>query len=279
MSAVVDLHLHSHHSDGVLTPAELVALASERGVSGLALTDHDSVAGCAAARAACLAHSIGFVNGAELSASWRGQAVHVIGLGLDEQSDVFIAHLADLIARRRVRIGTIGERLARRARIPGIELAEQVLADAAVPTRMHLARRLVERGLSSDTQDAFDRWLGRNAPGHTPIAWPALEVTLAALHAAGAQIVLAHPHRYRLSGGALRSLIGEFHALGGHGIEVSIGGISRNDGDRLATLARGHRLAASSGSDFHDPAIPWHLPGRFAKLPSDLEPIASRLAF
>ena len=89
--------------------------------------------------------------------------------------------------------------------------------------------------------------------------------------------VLAHPHRYRLSAGALRGLLGEFKAAGGAAMEVSVGGMSRNDLDRLATLARRFGLRASAGSDFHDPAVPWNPPGRFAKLPADLECIAEQL--
>jgi predicted metal-dependent phosphoesterase TrpH len=107
--------------------------------------------------------------------------------------------------------------------------------------------------------------------------WPALETALQALRGAGAQVVMAHPHRYRLSSGALRSLVAEFRELGGHGLEVSIAGMSRNDLDRIATLARGAGLAGSCGSDFHDPAVPWNPPGRFAKLPADIEPVAARL--
>jgi hypothetical protein len=114
-------------------------------------------------------------------------------------------------------------------------------------------------------------------PGHVPSSWPPLEAAIAALLGAGAQVVLAHPHRYKLSGGALRGLVEEFAALGGHALEVSVGNMARGDLDRLATLARRRGLAASCGSDFHDPAVPWNTPGRFAKLPADLEPLSARL--
>jgi 3',5'-nucleoside bisphosphate phosphatase len=152
-----------------------------------------------------------------------------------------------------------------------------VCATAAVPTRMHLARALVAAGYADDFDDVFKRLLQRGGPGHVPIDWPTLDGTVAVLRGAGAQVVLAHPHRYRLSGGALRALVDEFAAVGGHALEVCIGGIARHDRDRLATLARRSHLAASSGSDFHDPSVPWNSPGRFAKLPADLEPVAMRL--
>jgi predicted metal-dependent phosphoesterase TrpH len=274
---VADLHLHSHHSDGLLSPAAMIALAAGRGVSLAALTDHDTLDGCVEAAVAAAAAGIRCVAGVELTAAWRGQSVHVIGLAPDPDSDALQAHAAGLRERRRERLRTIGERLSRKAGLPGAALAEAVCAATPVATRMHLARRLVDTGHARDVGEAFDRWLGRGQPGHVPAEWPGLEATVAALRAAGAQVVLAHAHRYRLSAGALRQLVAEFRALGGDGMEVSVGGMSRNDLDRLATLARRERLAASCGSDFHDPALPWNSPGRFAKLPADLEPIASRL--
>jgi len=145
------------------------------------------------------------------------------------------------------------------------------------PTRLHLARLLVERGLAKDIAHAFDHWLGRGQAGYAPAEWPALADTVKAIREAGGQPVLAHPHRYKISAGALRRLLAEFCSVGGLGIEVAVGGTSSNDFDRLAQLARANGLAASSGSDFHDPAIPWNPPGRFAKLPPDLEHVAARL--
>jgi predicted metal-dependent phosphoesterase TrpH len=110
-----------------------------------------------------------------------------------------------------------------------------------------------------------------------PVQWPSLADTISCLRDAQAQVVLAHPHRYKLSSGALRQLVAEFADCGGHALEISIGGMSANDRDRIATMARRHSLAGSGGSDFHDPAVPWNPPGRFAKLPADIELIATRL--
>ncbi|MCP5360043.1 MAG: PHP domain-containing protein [Steroidobacteraceae bacterium] len=277
-SALTDLHLHSDQSDGRLTPAALVALAAAQGVRHLALTDHDTVAGLDHAAAACAAAGLRFTPGVEATALWRGQSIHVIGLGLQPDEPVLSAHLAGLRQHRRQRLLAIGERLARRARLPDAPaIAARIGAETAVPTRTHLARALVEAGAATDLANAFRRLLGHGGPGHLPEDWPALEATVAVLRGAGAQVVLAHPHRYRLSGGALRALTGEFAAHGGHALEVSLGNMARADLDRLAALARRHGLAASCGSDFHDPAMPWNTPGRFAKLPTDLEPVSGRL--
>jgi predicted metal-dependent phosphoesterase TrpH len=273
----VDLHTHSAFSDGVLSPRELVARAAARGVGLLALTDHDTLAGCASAEAACLEHGIGFVPGIELSATWRGQAVHVIGLAADAQCAELTAHAARIVARRRDRIAEIGDRLERRAHVPGIEIALQVLARCAVPTRQHLARALVEGGFMPDVPTAFEKLLGRGCEGHVPAAWPSLEETLAVLRQGCREIVVAHAHRYRLSAGALRNLVSEFAALGGTALEVSLAGMSPSDSDRIGRLARSHALAGSAGSDFHDPSVPWNPLGRWLKLPDGIEPLAERL--
>lgn len=278
MFPMIDLHTHSNRSDGTLAPAALVAFAARRGVTVLALTDHDTMAGCDEARAACNAAGIEFVAGIEISSSWRGQAVHVVGLGVDAAAPAIIAHAASIAARRRERVHSIGERLAARGRLPGAEIAARALASDAVPTRTHIARVLVALGFASGIQDAFDRWLNPGRAGHVPVAWPELAEVLSRLAPACRATALAHPHRYRLSGGALRQLAAGFAAAGGTALEVNMAGMSPNDRERIAALARQHGLAGSVGSDFHDPAARWNPPGRFAKLPDGIAPVAERLA-
>jgi predicted metal-dependent phosphoesterase TrpH len=276
VTTLADLHLHSDCSDGTLDPDALVRHVAACGVGLLALTDHDTLAGCETAARACAQAGVRFVAGVEVSTEWRGQSIHVIALAPRAQDAGLDAHLDDIRTRRRARILAIGERLERRARLPGTEIARLILERHAVPTRVHVARALVERGDVADVQLAFDRWLGRGRDAHVPVDWPALPQTLGVLDAAGATTVLAHPHRYRLSGGALRALVDEFAADGGGALEVSVAGMARHDLDRVATLARRARLAGSCGSDFHDPRVPWNTPGRFAKLPADIEPVAGR---
>jgi predicted metal-dependent phosphoesterase TrpH len=273
---LVDFHTHSHFSDGVLAPAALVERARERGVRTLALTDHDTVAGLAQARAACATAGIRFVTGVELSAAWRGQTIHIVGLGFDPGHAGLQAHLDAVLARRRARIAEIGERLEKRARLPGRELAAAAAASGA-PTRLHLARLLVERGLARDTQQAFDRWLNRGMAGHVPAEWPALESAMTVLGDSRAIAALAHPHRYRFSAGQLRELTAAFAQHGGAALEASMAGMSPNDADRIASLCRRFKLRASMGSDFHDPAVPWNPLGRWLKLAAGLEPVTDLL--
>ncbi len=278
MFTLIDLHTHSHCSDGLLAPAALVAAAAARGVQVLALTDHDTTAGLTEAQAACAVAGIRFVAGVEITALWRGQEIHVVGLGIDPAQPQLAAHLEAIVSQRRERILAIGEKLRRVPKLAALDLGARVLREAPVPTRTHLARALVAAGAANTLQGAFDRYLGRGTSGHVSAAWPALEQAVQAIRASGGHAVLAHPHRYRLSGGALRNLCAEFAACGGSALEVSLPGLSPNDADRLARLARENALAGSAGSDFHDPGQPWRPLGRFAKLPEGVEPLLPRLA-
>src|SRR5262245_7819944 len=134
---LVDFHTHSHFSDGVLSPAALVERARGRGVGTLSLTDPDTTDGLQEAAAACPAAGIRFVPGIELSATWRGQTIHVVGLEVDAAGGALATHVAAVLARRRARLAEIGERLQKRARLPGRELAARA-AEGGAPTRLHL---------------------------------------------------------------------------------------------------------------------------------------------
>lgn len=274
---IADLHTHSKFSDGLLPPAALAALARERGVQLLALTDHDSIDGCEAAREACAQQQIAYVTGAELSSRWRGQTLHVLALGIRPDDASLALHLGDLIERRRARMRTIGERLTRRRGVEIGELANKIAEECAVPTRMHLARALVQAGVCAHAGEAFADLLARGRPGYAPSEWPELGATVNAINAAGGLAVLAHPSRYKLSSGGLRALVGEFAAAGGQGLECSSGPSNPDTVSYLAQLAAGHGLLLSGGSDFHDPANTWNTPGRFAKLPPGGQLLAERL--
>ncbi len=275
MTDRIDLHTHSDCSDGVLSPRELAALAARRGVSLLALTDHDTVEGCASAHEACAAAGVQFIPGIELSCRWREREIHIVGLAIDIADAGLHAHCVAVGLRRRERVRAIAQRLSR-AGLPGERLAQPALA-AALPTRTHLARALVAEGICESLQQAFDRWLSRGRPGHVAADWPALEAAVQRIRAAGGIAVLAHPHRYRCSHGALRELAAQFKAAGGEGIEISLPGMGPGDADRAASIARRLGLGGSVGSDFHEPDLPWRPLGRFAKLPDLISPIAARL--
>jgi predicted metal-dependent phosphoesterase TrpH len=274
VSHEVDLHLHSSHSDGVLAPEALVALLAASGVRLFALTDHDTVAGLAAAAAAAARHGLEAVPGIELSAGWQGGTVHVLGLGIDPQAPSIRAAVASRAALRRLRAEQIRERLDR-AGAPGTAAAA-LLAGHPVPTRTHYARALVTLGAAASVQAAFDRWLGRGRPGYVATAWPAMADSVATIVAAAGVAVLAHPLRYTLSAGQRRALVAGFASAGGTALEVVVGGAAAQQREVAAGLALRAGLEGSAGSDCHDPALPWHRPGRLAKLPAAVVPVWRR---
>lgn len=288
LASPIDLHLHSTASDGRLTPRELVALLAQRGVKVFALTDHDTVAGLPEAAAAASEHGLHLLCGTELSAEWLGRTIHVVGLGIEPDHADLQAMLARLAGCRAARASLIAARLDR-AGAPGAAALEHALqaVGCAAPadpsalarvTRTHLARALVELGAAPDLDAAFTRWLGQRGRAYVPAGWPPLVEVTAAIVAAGGAPVLAHPLRYTLSSGQRRRLTQEFKAAGGAAVEVVVGGHAAAQVEAATGLALRAGLAGSLGSDFHDPAFPWNLPGRLAKLPEAVAPVWTRWA-
>lgn len=270
----VDLHMHSSASDGVLAPAALMAHAAACGVTYLALTDHDTVAGLDEAGTAARSLGVTLVAGVELSVDWRGRSLHVLGLAFDPLAQVLADGLRQLQAIRQERAQQIAARLAA-AGAPGDAAYELVSAAGRIPTRMHFARALVTLGAAKDVATAFDRWLARGRPGYFAAKWPSLAEATGWVVSAGGCAVIAHPLRYPLSAGARRDLCADFKAVGGRGIEVITGGGGIRNADQAISLAVRCGLEGSVGSDFHDPAIPWNPPGRLAKLPGSVRPVWS----
>jgi predicted metal-dependent phosphoesterase TrpH len=272
--AVVDLHLHSTASDGMLPPEALVAHAAACGVTLMALTDHDTIAGVDAAAAAARGLGVAFLPGVEVSCEWRGRAIHVLALRVDPECPALRRALAGQQALRESRALAIAERLDA-AGAPGTRALESIRAAGSLPTRTHFARALASLGAAADVASAFERWLGRGRPGHVKGDWPGLVEATGWITSAGGKAVIAHPMRYPLSAGARREMCGEFRAAGGSGVEVVTGGGSPRDREQAVSLAVRTGLEGSAGSDFHDPAVPWNPPGRLAKLPGSIRPVWS----
>jgi predicted metal-dependent phosphoesterase TrpH len=268
----IDLHTHSNCSDGTLTPAELVNFAAAAGVTALALTDHDTVAGLDAARAAAVQCNIVLVPGVEISASWRAQAVHVLGLWIDPVAASLKSHLAAQAELRRERMRKICARLGKLG-LPGDKLLTTVQAFPGVPTRSHLAHALVAVGAVDNPDAAFRKYLGRGKAAHIAAEWPPLEDVVAWIVAAGGVAALAHPARYSLSSGARSKLVGDFAAAGGAALEVVSGANAAQHVELCTALAMAGGLQGSVGSDFHDPQHSWNPLGRSLKLPDCVTPI------
>ena len=268
----IDLHTHSTCSDGKLAPAALVAHAAAAGIQVLALTDHDSVAGLAEADAAARSHGITLVPGVEISAAWRAQSIHILGLWIDPANPALQAALASQASRRTQRMRAICEQLGSRG-LPGEELLAAASAHGGVPTRSHLAAALVAGGHARSTDDAFRRFLGKGKAAQLATDWPAVRAVTGWITACGGIATLAHPGRYRLSAGGRRQLFAEFVGSGGAGLEVVSGPNAAHNAEACGRWAQGLGLQGSVGSDFHDPQLSWNPLGRLAKLPPGVVPV------
>ncbi|WP_293644577.1 PHP domain-containing protein [Thiolapillus sp.] len=272
MSLKYDLHSHSTVSDGTLTPAQLVHLAADAGVNVLALTDHDNVSGIGQARMAARERDISIVPGVEISVSWNGHTVHVLGLNIDPDAPILCAGLERLCDYRQWRAREIGRRLAKK----GIEGAYEGAceeATGALVGRLHFARFLVQRGHARDVKEVFRKFLVSGNPGYVSGEWASLEEALGWIGDAGGMAVIAHPARYNMTRGKLRRLIGEFRELGGRGLEVVSGSHSKDEYFTMARHASDFGLLASAGSDFHGPENPWINLGQLPDLPPGCEPV------
>jgi hypothetical protein len=268
----IDLHTHSTHSDGSLTPADLVAYAAAAGVQVMALTDHDTVAGLEDAQRSTHALGLRLVPGVEVSASWRSQAVHVLGLWIDPCSPQLRSMLDSQAERRRMRMRKMCARLAKLG-LPGEQLLAAVEARPGVPTRSHLAGALLAGGHVASAEGAFRKYLAAGKPAHVPEDWPAVETVVGRILGAGGVAALAHPLRYRLSAGARRQLLAGFAAAGGTALEVVSGGGGAHQAESCAQLAVRYGFTGSIGSDFHNPHLSWNPLGRLAKLPDCVIPV------
>ena len=275
----VDLHCHSSASDGILSPEALVSRAKLAGVTLLALTDHDTVAGLAAAQAAADQENIALLPGIELTARWGRQVVHIVGLNIDPASAAMGVAIDTRDQLRDQRAREIAARLEKRGFVGALEGARR-LAGAGVIGRPHFARWLVEAGHLPDEGKAFKRYLGSGKAGDVAVAWPDMADTIGSIHAAGGAAVLAHPLKYGLTRMRLQSLLGEFHGAGGDAVEVVCGQQNPvQTREILALLERvgavgekGKPLLASLGSDFHQPDQPWRELGS-VRLPEGVEPV------
>ncbi len=268
-----DLHCHSNVSDGVMAPAELAARAKANGVEYWALTDHDEVGGIADARAAASEVGLPFMAGVEISITWAGKTVHIVGLGIDETHATLRAGLDSVRNGRLLRGREIAAQLEQ-AGIPGaFEGALQYADNPEMLGRTHFARFLVDAGVKPTVSAVFDNYLVEGKPGFVPHRWATLEEAVSWIRAAGGRAVIAHPGRYPFTDLQLWAMIDRFRELGGEGIEVVTGSHTPDQYQTFANVARRSGLLASRGSDFHGPGESRIDLGALPPLPSGLTPI------
>ncbi len=269
----IDLHSHSRISDGVFSPADLVGRAYNNGIRMLALTDHDEVAGVTEAKKAAAEAGIELVSGVEISITWAGTSIHIVGLHIDEKDPVLIEMLRRNRMGRMDRAQKMGERFAELGVEGAYEGALKYVTNPNLISRKHFARFLVETGVCPSISSAFDRYLKEGGPAYVRHQWATLTEAVQWILDAGGIAVVAHPGRYKIKDMALYAFLDEFKQLGGTGIEVVTGSHTPDQYLYFARLANRYGLMASAGSDFHAPGESFVDVGCLPDFPCPVEPI------
>lgn len=273
MSLKIDLHCHSTVSDGLLIPEQVVARAHANGVQVLALTDHDETAGLGSASAAAVDLGMHFVPGVEISVTWAGRTVHIVGLGIAPDNTVLNDGLGAVRSGRRDRARTMADRLEVLGFPGAYQGAMAFVSNPELVSRTHFARFLVQEGHCRNMHEVFERYLGDGKPANVPVQWASLEQAVGWIREAGGTAVIAHPGRYEFTPVEFDGFFSTFKDLGGQGIEVVTGSHRPDEYVTYARVARHYGLLASTGSDFHGPGEGRLDLGELPPLPADLTPV------
>ena len=273
-----DLHCHSVVSDGTLTPEALAARARANGVDLWALTDHDEVGGQQRALAAAQAQGLRYLTGTEISVSFAGKTVHIVGLGLDADNATLRQGLERTRGGRGERAREMSDGLAKVGIRDAYEGALKFVGNPELISRTHFARFLVETGVCKDTNEVFRKYLTEGKPGFVPHRWASLRDAVTWITDADGVAIIAHPARYGFTPNEEYALFTEFLAHGGRGVEVVTGSHSSQEAVTYAGMAREFGLAASRGSDFHSPDESRIDLGTLPSLPAELTPVWDLLA-
>ena len=252
---MIDLHVHSNHSDGTCSPEELVALAQASEVSVFALTDHDTVSGVcsakeAAAKSATSGPEVNVIAGVEISAAYKKKDIHILGLFVDETNPVLLSALEEAVTARDAR----NEHMAERFRALGIPLTLEdlrLMNPDTVITRAHFANYLIKHGHVKSSQEAFSRYLGYDSPCFVPREYMQPERAISLILQAGGIPVLAHPLLYKLPPAELEALIKRLSDAGLKGLEVYYSSNTNFDEQICFGLANRFGLLMTGGTDFH----------------------------
>jgi len=259
----VDLHTHSNISDGTFSPQQLVEAAVEKLVHTLALTDHDTMDGLVLAEEAAKNHEIKIIPGVEISSQWsrpatkKNYGVHIVALNMQNPEPLQKA----LNQQKKIR----AERSKQICDLLVPLIGEDIYADVLVKvdhipdrvTRTHIAKTLVEKGIVTRPQQAFDKYIKEGKKAYVKFDGLSLEDTIQVIHESGGFAVLAHPTKYDLSATNIRYLIEIFAKFGGDAVELPPAiepSSTRQMVDRMITE---YDLKVSIGSDFHGDHMPW----------------------
>ncbi len=273
-----DLHCHSVVSDGTLTPEALAERAAKNGVELWALTDHDEIGGQHRAAAAAKANGMRYVTGTEISVSFIGATIHVVGLGFDADNAKMLAGLVKTRGGRRERAMEMSDGLEKVGIKGAFDGALKYVGNPDLISRTHFGRYLVETGVCKDTNEVFRKYLTEGKPGYVEHKWASLREAVTWIKEGGGIAVIAHPARYKFSTNQEFALFTEFKALGGEAIEVVTGSHSAAEYVIYAEAALEYGFAASRGSDFHSPDESHTDLGTLPYLPGNLTPVWQLLA-
>ncbi|MDI9400929.1 MAG: PHP domain-containing protein [Limisphaerales bacterium] len=244
---VADLHLHSHYSDGTYTPQTLVARALKTGLSCIALTDHDTLEGCAATQKLCEEAGIGFIAGVELTAYALGEEVHILGLHVNLDNEPFLEKMREFQEGRKNRIIEMVSLLNKEGVGLSVEEVLELAHHCSAPGRMHIAHALLRGKHCKSHDEAFSRYIGEGKVAWAPKVNCSIEAAVELLHGAGAAALVAHPGMQR-----------DRAAVCEYAIEKGIDGFecyhprhSNSTTRRLIELCQAHQLLISGGSDCH----------------------------
>lgn len=247
----IDLHTHSTHSDGTYSPEELVLLAKTKGLSCIALTDHDTVSGIASCLEAGQIHDVQVIPGVELSASYGSIEIHILGYGIDHHHAPFLEILQDLATKRLSR----NERMLEKLAALGLDITLEDLNPSGdtntVFTRAHFANALVNKGYVRYSQEAFDRYLGDGKPAYLPKDHLSAKDCIALIHEAGGKAILAHPTLYKLNKSNIFEMIRDLISMGLDGVECMYPSYTPAQTKDFLKLCKQYDLISTGGSDFH----------------------------
>ncbi|MDX2467011.1 MAG: PHP domain-containing protein, partial [Acidimicrobiia bacterium] len=246
----VDLHLHSTYSDGSTAPAEIVARAAEIGLTGIALTDHDTLEGIPEASTAAAQHGIRLIAGTELSVEWKNQSMHMLAYFLDPGPGPLQNRMEELRHSRETRNIEIAAKL----RQLGLEITmDEVAIEAGhgVVGRPHFAGVMIEKGYVENVPEAFDRYLAAGRPGYTPRVRLPVEEAIELAGQSGAVCSIAHPHTLNLRAEEFSTGFRHLVDVGLAGIEAYYGEYTPPLRDRIAEICEELGIVATGGSDYH----------------------------
>lgn len=274
-SKFIDLHVHSSASDGTLTPSEVVKLAFAKGLSAIALTDHDTVMGVEEAMSVPL--PVDVISGIELSAGYGDGDIHILGLYVDYKSRKLIKVSEDVIKEREWRNKKMAENLAAAGIDITVDKIREIAGADGVITRAHFARFLVENKYSPSKNEAFAKYLATDTPYYVKRQYPSPEECINIIRECGGFPILAHPMLYKIPRAELEGLIIRLKAAGLAGIEAIYSTYTPEEESYVRSLAERFELKITGGSDFHGSnkpdidigsgrgnlAIPYSLLGQF----------------